>query len=610
MKKKSWEIDIPKEVIDNERPSEIVKVFTVVLKQKFTPKGVNYTVSANDNGELLGGFDLTCLKSNLGVIITDLNLKPIKIKKTGLLNRNFINITGKISDKGVVTLNIEPPCDFYIHYIYLLKENIILKDYVREDVGFNLSGVFDIGTDSVYVVSDVYRDLKKEDVFNNTASLSSFLRYVSRELRKVDFDHSHNRLYYLKDDVDDLFKKVSKIDHFHDEKDINNLDKYSREEIDKLLTSYSKNGHRHDDWYLLKSEVHTMLKTKANTVHSHFWADIDKRQSRLSDLADVLGYSGNETKLLSVSKDGKGTEWVSIPSKAVDISVNSIKFTGLLKKMVNTVQDALKIIDSVVNDVKISSVSVYSSKKIEEILQTVSKKKHSHTEFYTKKDLTSLLERKSDKAVFFKPNNLVLFSNQGDFLDSGVTLNDFSKFDHTHAFKNIEDRNYSLLENCPVDDNLYGKDEADFVDVKDKLFIYSEEDNKYKKITLDNCMPYGSYFQLFSKDEIVCFGPEWADFKTAFSGRTDYLYTGLYKIEFSFMYSTIEHCKVQMVSDGSVKEFRLEGKSSDESVAFCYSSYVQINTRKQLDSYIKVKSIIGNSITLKDVTIEVIKVQP
>jgi len=609
MKKKSWESGKQSVDINVVEPSEIVKAYTIVLKQEFSPAGIEYFLSKNDNGELIGGFDLSYLKSSLGVIITDLDLKPLYIKSKGLLSSKKNRITGSISDTGLVTLNAEPACNFYIHYVYLLTENSILKGYVREDVGFNLSGVFDIGTDSIYVVSDVYRDLKSEDVFNNTATLSSFLRYVGRKLRKIDFSHNHHKLYYPKDDIDEIVNFRAKLDHSHTEQDITDLDKFTREEVTKLLTVYDKKGHRHDEWYLLKSEVYNLLKMKAGSVHSHFWADIDKRRSKLSDLSDVLSYKGNEGSLLSVKSNGLGTEWVSIPSKAVDISVNIDGFTGLFSRQINTVQDALKVVDSLISDKRVSKYTVYSSMKIEELLTKTSKKKHSHVEFYTQSEVNSLLERKADNAVFFKPNNIVLFSNKGGFLDSGLLLDDLSRRDHTHLLKDIHELDYTILKNTPEDDNLHLKDVATNSNINDEVFIYSRADNSYKRITIQNCVPYGSNFNLFTKTEIVCFGKERSEFQKAFGNKTDFLSKGLYKVEFSFMYSTIDYFKLQTVVDDVLKEFRLDGKSSDECVPFCYNIYIEVDIKKQIDFSINVKSVIGTSITLKDISVELIKVK-
>ena len=152
----------------------------------------------------------------------------------------------------------------------------------------------------------------------------------------------------------------------------------------KLNSADSTPGYLADkidnDTIIVDGNVIKVNETKfAPATHTHTWSDIDKTNSKLSDLSDVPDYSGNAGKALVVNSTEDGIEYVAIPDEKVKTDPSDTTSGYLVEKFDPTyfsVDPNHRITLNIgtitnIDDATISDEKSFSSNKTYELAQFV-----------------------------------------------------------------------------------------------------------------------------------------------------------------------------------------------------------------------------------------------
>ena len=276
----------------------------------------------------------------------------------------------------------------------------------------------------VYTDKDTIKVIKGQRLIN-TDQLNIKLKNYSNIIHK----HSENEIQdldkYSKNEIKDLLSDYSKLNHKHDkyatknelytDKDVKNvIDTYKdffihKLNLDEILKNYSKTDHIHEQnidhiFDHLKTKIKTYLDGNINSInsqklqgkdssefadvkHSHNFTDLNNRNHvhTEKEIRDLDKYKKSEVdKLLSNKANDKHKHHIS------DI----VKFP----KLYSDSDTNSYIQNNIIDDTKTSNNKVFSSEKVEVLLNNRARVEHSH-KLQDVQEIKGYIERTVDMAV-------------------------------------------------------------------------------------------------------------------------------------------------------------------------------------------------------------------
>ena len=278
---------------------------------------------------------------------------------------------------------------------------------------------------------------KKLEQKSDVTHTHNFPKYSDNDVIKV----INNKKLINSDYVKQQLKNYSLIDHTHSE--LQNIDKYSRHEIDKKLEQKSDVTHTHN--YLTKNDKYTDLDTK-KVIDNYIKNDVLISSSKLSSIVSGLAPINHEHEYDSQKIFNEIKEKVKNYLENNINSTNSYKLNNLTSDNFSKTDHThdfkeLKDIKHEHSEHEILDLDKYSKDEIDDKLDRKANVKHKH---YINDIINFPKQYRDEDTNRFIQNNIIDDTNSAInkvFSSEKVEalLNNRSRLDHRHSINEINE---------------------------------------------------------------------------------------------------------------------------------------------------------------------------